>query len=320
MYGISRMRGEALSDDANNGNSAATAFMGGSHCPTVALSFGAFMSRTPDRNPQAAQMADESMVRTLRFQTEAVWPQESRLLSRYALPAGARILDLGCGTGEATLRLAAIFPGASRIIGVDVMASLLAIAREAQRAAAVGPVVSFEHGDGYALDYPTGHFDLVLCRHVTQLLPQPERVLAELCRVLAPGGWIHVVSEDYGMLHFPVRGAIDPDRLWHEAVVRFTSATGTDARVGRRTLPMLRALGLTHLSVQYLTLDTERVPRETLAGIFLAWRDGYAPVLAEASGESLETIRAYFDAVIASARDPESYGVWHLPVIAGRRP
>lgn len=282
------------------------------------------MSPTPDRNPQAAQMVDESMVRTLRFQIEAVWPQESRLLSRYALPAGARILDLGCGTGEATLRLAAIFPGASQIIGVDVMPALLALARQAQvglgNDPVDGPEVSFEHGDGYALDYPSGHFDLVLCRHVTQLLPQPERVLAELHRVLAPGGWIHVVSEDYGMLHFPVRGAIDPDRLWHEAVVRFTAATGTDARIGRRTLPMLRALGFSHLSIQYLTLDTERVTRETLAGIFLAWRDGYAPVLAQASDEPLEDIREHFDAVIASVRDPESYGVWHLPVIAGRRP
>lgn len=315
------MRGAALSGGANNGNSAATAFMGRRYCPIVALSFGAFMSPNPDRNPQAAQMADESMVRTLRFQTEAVWPQESRLFSRYALPAGARILDLGCGTGEATLRLPAIFPGAASVVGVDVMPGLLRLAREAQTAAQRGgPAVSFELGDGFALDYPDGHFHLALCRHVTQLLPQPERVLAELHRVLAPGGWIHVVSEDYGMLHFPVRGSIDPDRLWHEAVVRFTNATGTDARIGRRTLPMLRALGFSHLSVHYLTLDTERVPRETLAGIFSAWQAGYAAALAEASGESLENIRAYFDAVIESVRDPDSYGVWHLPVVAGRRP
>ena len=45
-----------------------------------------------DRNPQAVQMADESMVRTLRHQIEAIWPQESALYARYALPAGARII------------------------------------------------------------------------------------------------------------------------------------------------------------------------------------------------------------------------------------
>lgn len=266
-------------------------------------------------------MADESMVRTLRFQTEALWPQESRLLARYALPAGAKILDLGCGTGEASLRLPAIFPGAAAVVGVDLMPELLAVARESSRtrASQAGPEVTFVEGDGYALDFPDAYFDLVLCRHVTQLLPEPERVLAELHRVLVPGGWIHVVSEDYGMIHFPVREGVDPDRLWHDAVVPFTTSTGTDARIGRRTLPVLRTLGFSHLSVQYLVLDTERVPRETLAGIFLAWRDGYAPVLAQASGMTIETIRGFFDAIVASVRDPDAYGVWQLPVIAGRR-
>ncbi|MFN7272266.1 MAG: hypothetical protein ACK5VQ_08115, partial [Gammaproteobacteria bacterium] len=64
------------------------------------------------RHPQAAQMADPAMLHTLRFQAEATWPQESRLLARYALPAGARLLDLGCGSGEFVRRLAGAFPGA----------------------------------------------------------------------------------------------------------------------------------------------------------------------------------------------------------------
>lgn len=74
-------------------------------------------------------MADESMLRTLRHQTEAIWPLESRLFSRYALPRQARILDLGCGSGEASLRLAAMFPGAEAVYGVDPMPELLAVAR-----------------------------------------------------------------------------------------------------------------------------------------------------------------------------------------------
>jgi hypothetical protein len=42
-----------------------------------------------DLNPQAKQMADESMVRGLEAQARAIWPQESRLLERYALPMPA---------------------------------------------------------------------------------------------------------------------------------------------------------------------------------------------------------------------------------------
>lgn len=277
------------------------------------------MDTPVERNPQAAQMADESMLRTLRFQIEAIWPQESALFARYALPVDASILDVGCGTGEATVRLAAMFPGASLVCGVDVMPELLAVARRRPEPP-TGRMPQFEQGDGFALRFPDASFDLVVCRHVTQLVPQPERLLTELRRLLKPGGWLHILSEDYGMLHFPPRNGIDPDRLWNEAVVPYTQSTGTDARIGRSTLPLLRALGLLHTSLQYLTIDTERVPREYLVGIFTAWRDGYAEPLATAGRLSHTEILGMFEAIIDAVSDPQAYGVWHVPVVAGHCP
>lgn len=276
------------------------------------------MTQKDNANPQAQMVADESMVRTLRHQADAIWPQESRLFARYALPANARILDLGCGTGEAAARLAGMYPDA-RLIGVDVGPEVLAVAQRLH--AADAPRLSFELGDGYALRFDSGSFDLALCRHVTQMVPEPERMLGELTRVLKPGGWLHVLSEDYMMLHFPERNGVDPDRLWRDGPVAFCKATGTDARVGRRTLPMLRRLGLVDVRVDYLTVDTERVPRATLAGIFTAWRDGYADALAATTGR-MTTAEAHelFDCLLATIADPDSYAVWHVPVIAGRKP
>ena len=271
------------------------------------------------RHPQAAQMADPAMLRTLRFQAEATWPQESRLLTRYALPAGARLLDLGCGSGEFVRRLAGAFPGAGSITGVDVLPAMLRAA-ETLCADLAAPRTVFEEGDATALRFPDGHFDFVALRHLTQLLPDPAAVLAECRRVLRPGGWLHVVSEDYGMLHFPPRDGVDPDRLWQLDVVAHTRLTGTDARIGRRTLPLLRTLGFAHVSIQYLVLDTERVPREVLAGIIESWRDGYAAVLAQSSGTPLPEVRALFDAALATLHDPQGYAVWQLPVVAGRKP
>ena len=81
-----------------------------------------------DLNPQAKQMADESMVRNLSAQAQAIWPQEVPLLRRYALPSEPRILDAGCGTGEASSRLAELFPRAS-VLGVDIVDSHLELAR-----------------------------------------------------------------------------------------------------------------------------------------------------------------------------------------------
>ena len=61
-----------------------------------------------DRNPQAKQMADESMVRNLAAQAQAIWPQEEPLVRSY--PAPSAVLDVGCGTGEITSRVAGVFP------------------------------------------------------------------------------------------------------------------------------------------------------------------------------------------------------------------
>ena len=90
---------------------------------------------TRDLNPQAKEMADESMVRNLAAQAEAIWPQESRLFDRYQLPAGANILDAGCGTGEISFRLAQMFQR-SRLLGVDIIDDHLRLARE--RCASLG--------------------------------------------------------------------------------------------------------------------------------------------------------------------------------------
>ena len=81
-----------------------------------------------DLNPQAAQMADESMVRTLAAQAQAIWPQEAPLLLRYRLPQEPAVLDAGCGTGEGASRLAGLF-GSARVLGVDIIDAHLDVAR-----------------------------------------------------------------------------------------------------------------------------------------------------------------------------------------------
>ena len=202
-----------------------------------------------DLNPQAKQMADESMVRGLDAQARAIWPQEIQLIRRYALPAEARILDAGCGTGEGASRLAELFPRA-RVLGVDILDQNLDLARS--RYGGLAPRLGFEHQSVFELGAPDASFDLTVCRHVLHSIPHADRVIAELGRVTRRGGYLHLIPEDYGMLHFQ-RGALDPRDFWHTVPVGFGSATGTDLFVGRNTFGILAALKLEEIKVDWIS-------------------------------------------------------------------
>src|SRR5580700_6943130 len=230
-----------------------------------------------DLNPQAKQMADESMVRNLAAQARAIWPQEIPLLRLYALPADPRILDAGCGTGEGSSRLAESFPDA-QVLGVDIVDSHLELAR--RRYASLAPRLTFEHQSIFELKAADRSFDLAVCRHVLHSIPHADRVIAELARVTRRGGYLHLIPEDYGMLHFQP-AANDPTDFWHTAIPAFAQATGTDLHIGRNSFTILSALKLEEISVDYVLVDTIRVPRETFAQIIEAWRDGYAEAIGQ---------------------------------------
>ena len=269
-----------------------------------------------DLNPQAKQMADESMVRNLDAQARAIWPQEIPLLRRYKLPADARILDAGCGTGEGASRLAELFPRA-HVLGVDIIDPHLDLARA--RYASLAPRLAFEHQSIFELNAANGSFDLTVCRHVLHSIPHADQVIAELVRVTRRGGYLHMIPEDYGMLHFE-RAAIDPNEFWHQAPASFGERTGTDLFIGRNIFGILAAMGLEEIKVDYVVVDTLRVPRETFAAILEAWRDGYAESIGELTPISRESAVAYFNQMIANIRDPHHYAVWMVPVASARVP
>ena len=260
-------------------------------------------------------MADESMIRTLAAQIEAIWPQEKRLIDLYRLPRNPRVLDVGAGTGEFSARVADAFPDAT-VTGVELLPASVEHAR--RRHATLAPRLAFETGDAFNLTQADNTFDLVANRHMVQSVPQVERVLAELVRVTKPGGHVHVLAEDYSMLHM-MSGPLDPDDLWRKGPVEFSERTHTDSRIGRKAWTLLRAAGLIDVRVDYVVVDTLRVPRRVFADIITAWRDGYVEALATPQWPA-GIVRQHFDEVISSILNPDHYAVWHVPIVSGVKP
>jgi ubiquinone/menaquinone biosynthesis C-methylase UbiE len=103
--------------------------------------------------------------------------------------AQGTVLDVGCGPGTLALELARRAPGLT-VIGVDISPDMVAVARAA--AAQKGQDVRFEVADGAALPFPDGAIDLVVSTLSMHHWERKAAVLAELARVVRPGGAIRI--------------------------------------------------------------------------------------------------------------------------------
>lgn len=96
---------------------------------------------------------------------------------------GRRVLDVGCGAGVDLARFAA---AGARATGVDLSPKAIALARQNLRHRAIGAALAV--ADGEALPFREGAFEYVFAHGVVQYTADPRQLVAEVRRVLAPGG------------------------------------------------------------------------------------------------------------------------------------
>jgi ubiquinone/menaquinone biosynthesis C-methylase UbiE len=126
----------------------------------------------------------------VRAPTQADDAQVLLPLLRAALAGVARpaILDVATGTGRVPLLLACAPLDYSELVGLDLTPQMLERARASQAARCPQAAIRWQLGEAGRLGWPAGHFDLVSCLEALEYFPRPQQALAEMARVLRPGG------------------------------------------------------------------------------------------------------------------------------------
>jgi ubiquinone/menaquinone biosynthesis C-methylase UbiE len=163
-------------------------------------------------------------------------------LDEVGFPDGARVLELGCGTGVLTRRIAWL-PQVGSVVGVDPAPSLL---ERAEELASGLDNVEFVVGDARSLAFEDGSFDVAVFDSTLSHIPGPEAAVAEAFRVLRPSGRLAVFDGDYATttvaigLHDPLQACVDT----------MMDSSVTDRRLARRLAAVIRDAGFVVGSVR----------------------------------------------------------------------
>lgn len=234
---------------------------------------------------------------------------------RFRLAPGERLLDVGCGLGDAARALAADLGPAGGVVGLDASTAMLDAARSDWDV--VCPA-RFAVGDAQALDLAAGSFDAARSERVLQWLPDPQSAVAELARVLRSGGRVSLIDTDWGSLRLDVG-----DDALTAAVERTMGVErARPSRVGRRLVDLAHAAGFrdiasTQATQRWSVWDPDASP--TPGGFFFSMRE-----LAQEVIDAGELDQGDLERFVATAHDAARDDRFTLSLtmhaVAGTRP
>jgi SAM-dependent methyltransferase len=171
-------------------------------------------------------------------------------------PAGSKVLEAGCGVGAQTVILARNSPGAS-ITSVDISPDSLRKARAAVESEGITNV-SFRQEDIFNLSFADGSFDHVFLCFVLEHLRESAKALAELRRVLKPGGSITAIEGDHGSAFFYPESREARQAI--QCLTELQSQAGGNSLIGRQLYPLLAGAGFSEVRVspRFVYVDSSR--------------------------------------------------------------
>jgi ubiquinone/menaquinone biosynthesis C-methylase UbiE len=112
---------------------------------------------------------------------------QTELIARAGVAPGERVLDVACGTGLVALEVARTIGPRGSVLGIDLSGTMVDAARR-QAHEVEASNAAFARMDAEKLDLPDASFDVALCALGLMYMPESERAVCEMHRVLRPGG------------------------------------------------------------------------------------------------------------------------------------
>lgn len=166
-----------------------------------------------------------------------------RVMMEYLAPRPGRfLLDVGCGPGHEVQRLAHYVGPTGRVVGIDINPFMIAEANRRLQDTSL-PIV-YQQGDGQTLPFADEYFDGCRAERVLMYVPHPDRMIAEMARVVRSGGRITVFDFDYGGTLFDG----SDDRLAQRIQMILTTSV-PHGTVGRRLARYFHQAGLEDVTV-----------------------------------------------------------------------
>ena len=176
----------------------------------------------------------------------AAW--KGAILGRLALRPGMNVLEVGCGAGDDAFAIAERVAPGGVVTGVDFSESLIAEAKRRAPGRDVSAV--FEVGDAKALRFGDASFDAVRTERMLMHVPDPEKAIAEMARVLKPGGRMAVFDFDW-----ETQFCDSPHREISRKIALSFCDSMKNGWIGRSLPRLFGQAGLQEIGADYLTLQ-----------------------------------------------------------------
>jgi SAM-dependent methyltransferase len=222
-------------------------------------------------------------------------------------PAGARVLEAGCGIGAQTVILARNSPGAL-ITSLDISEDSVKRAEEKIRKEGITNV-TFRQGDIFQLPFKPASFDHIFVCFVLEHLAEPQRALEKLRPLLKEGGTLTVIEGDHGSTFFHPENT--DARCAVQCLVDLQKQAGGNALIGRQLYPLVDGAGYADVRVSPRMVYVDASRPGLVEGFtkltFTAMVEGVGP---EVLKQGLMSREAWERGVAALYRTTEPDGVF----------